>query len=64
MSRDIFIQLAANEKSVAESVAFSDIARSLMDEQPDVFGTPAMREAFQDTHTPPFGMPDPTSRPE
>lgn len=60
----IFIQIAANEQSVAESVAFSDIARSLMDEQPDVFGTPAMREAFQDTHTPPFGMPESPSWPD
>lgn len=54
-----FVQIAANEQSVAETVAFSDIARTLMKEQPDIFGTPEMRESFQDARTPPFGMPSP-----
>ncbi len=52
---NFFVQLAANEQSVVESVTFGDIARSLMDEEPGVFGTPEMREAFRGNDSPPFG---------
>jgi hypothetical protein len=60
----VFIQVAAQEKTFIENAEFSDIARSLMEDEPGVFGTPEMREESQSTATPPFGMPHQPHRSE
>ncbi len=50
----IFVQLAAREQTFVENAAFEDITRSLMDDDPSVFGSPAERDAAQN---PPFRPP-------